>query len=370
MARVARSRVQSKTERNNHSDWDNDNNKERVEEIILDELVCLDEDDEDAADEAVADGEDNGAAENLLAKALSSIDARNSEKLHSRESATSPPSSAELDVTNLYLREIGFHALLTAEEEIALGRGVQAGDEQARQRMIEANLRLVVKVARAYVGRGVPLLDLIEEGNLGLMHAVTKFDPDRGCRFSTYATWWIRQAVERAVINQGRTVRLPIHVARELSTYVRTEQALRRELERVPTTQEVAERAGFSVEHIAKLRRIRERSVSMDAPLDDSGGHVLLDCIDDERAENPRDCACADELSKLIKGWLEELSPRHREVIEMRFGINGRERLTLEHVGEALGLTRERVRQVQIAAMRRLRRRLSVAGISREVLLD
>lgn len=372
MTRVAKSCGDSKAKRESRNGSYSKNDNDAVEVMILDELVCLDEEEaEDAVDgEDDIDGAESDAAETLLAKALASVEERNAAHAEGRERNSSNPSSAELNVTNLYLREIGFHVLLTAEEEVALGRGVQAGDEQARQRMIEANLRLVVKVARGYVGRGVPLLDLIEEGNLGLMHAVTKFDPERGCRFSTYATWWIRQAVERAVINQGRTVRLPIHVARELSSYVRAEQTLRRELARTPTTREVSERTGFNSEQIAKLRRIRERSVSVDAPLDDTGGHVLLDCLDDDQAKNPRDCACADELSALIKGWLEELSPRHREVIEMRFGINGCERLTLEHVGQALGLTRERVRQVQIAAMRRLRRKLNMAGISREVLLD
>lgn len=371
MTRGTRSCTSGKTEREDHDDTNKKNKRDNVEENILDELVCLEEQElaQLETDDEV-DGDEGDVAETLLAQALSAVEERNAAKAEERERVSASPSSAELDVTNLYLREIGYHALLTAEEEIALGRGVQTGDETARQRMIEANLRLVVKVARAYVGRGVPLLDLIEEGNLGLMHAVMKFDPDRGCRFSTYATWWIRQAVERAVINQGRTVRLPIHVARELSGYVRDEQELRRQLARTPTIREIGERTGLSPEQIAKLRRIRERSVSMDAPLDDTGGHVLLDCIDDDRAENPRDYACAEELSVLIKGWLDELSPRHREVIEMRFGINGRERLTLENVGKALGLTRERVRQVQIAAMRRLRRKLTMAGISREVLLD
>jgi len=371
VARVGTSSGNSKTKRESPDGEFRGKENDILEDIVLEELVCIDENEDGAVDaEDGVDENENDAAETLLAKALASVEQRSAARAENRERGASVPSSAELDVTNLYLREIGFHALLTADEEIALGRGVQAGDEQARQRMIEANLRLVVKVARGYVGRGVALLDLIEEGNLGLMHAVTKFDPDRGCRFSTYATWWIRQAVERAVINQGRTVRLPIHVARELANYVRTEQALRRELARTPTMSEISERTGFSTEQIAKLRRIRERSVSVDAPLDDSGGHVLLDCLNDDRAENPRDFACAEELSALIKGWLDELSPRHREVIEMRFGINGRERLTLEHVGQALGLTRERVRQVQIAAMRRLRRKLNMAGISREVLLD
>jgi len=358
---------QSRTKRNSKTETNDDS----VETLILDELASLEEDEESDAleiEEALDDNESE-VAETLLAQALSARDKDHADK-PAQDQPAPTPTPTELDATNMYLREIGFHSLLNAEEEIALGRCIQVGDEAARKRMIEANLRLVVSVARAYVGRGVPLLDLIEEGNLGLMHAVGKFDPDRGCRFSTYATWWIRQAVERAVINQGRTVRLPIHVARELSCYVRTEQELRRELARTPKTSEIAERTGFGIERIAKLRRIRERSVSVDAPLDDRSGHILLDCLDDADARNPRDCACDQEMAALIKGWLNELSPRHREVIEMRFGINGRERLTLEHIGQVLGLTRERVRQVQIAAMRRLRRKLGMAGISREVLLD
>lgn len=363
MTRASTSCKQRKTERNNYTETSDDN----VETLILEELATLEEENDSIEIEDELDDTDGDVAETLLVQALSEHgkDGKAAEKADKEQPA---PTTNELDATNMYLREIGFHSLLSAEEEISLGRCIQAGDEAARKRMIEANLRLVVSVARAYVGRGVPLLDLIEEGNLGLMHAVGKFDPDRGCRFSTYATWWIRQGVERAVVNQGRTVRLPIHVVRELSCYVRTEQDLRRELGRAPKTTEISERTGFSVERIAKLRRIRERSVSMDAPLDDHSGHILLDCLDDVQARNPRDCACDQEMTILIKGWLNELSPRHREVIEMRFGINGRERRTLENIGEVLGLTRERVRQVQIAAMRRLRRKIGMAGINREVL--
>ncbi len=369
MMRVSTSYKQDKVGRRN----DTEANEDSVEIRILDKSACLEEEVEVENDsieiEDERDGVDSGVAGTLLAPVLSAHD---SGKSHADKPASGSPvlTPVELDATNMYLREIGFHSLLSAAEEIALGRCIQAGDEAARKRMIEANLRLVVSVARSYVGRGVPLLDLIEEGNLGLMHAVGKFDPERGCRFSTYATWWIRQSVERAVINQGRTVRLPIHVARELACYVRTEQALRWELARTPKSTEIAERTGFSVERIAKLRRIRERSVSMDAPLDDHSGHILLDCLGDARARNPRDCACEQEMAALIKGWLGELSPRHREVIEMRFGINGCERGTLENIGLRLGLTRERVRQVQIVAIRRLRRKLGVAGISHEVLYD
>lgn len=363
MTRVSTSCKQSKIERSNDTETSDDS----VETLILDELATLEEENDPIEIEDEVDDDDSDVAETLLTQALSAHgnDKNNAEKPDRQQPA---PTSNELDATNMYLREIGFHSLLSADEEIALGRCIQVGDEAARKRMIEANLRLVVSVARAYVGRGVPLLDLIEEGNLGLMHAVGKFDPDRGCRFSTYATWWIRQGVERAVVNQGRTVRLPIHVVRELSCYMRTEQELRRELSRAPKTTEIAERTGFSVERIAKLRRIRERSVSVDAPLDDYSGHILLDSLDDVQARDPRDCACDQEVKALIKGWLNELSPRHREVIEMRFGINGCERRTLENIGEVLGLTRERVRQVQIAAMRRLRRKIGMAGINREVL--
>lgn len=280
------------------------------------------------------------------------------------------PSGEDIDVTNLYLREIGFHPLLTPEQEIYLSRRLRRGDEEARRRMIESNLRLVVKIARVYTGRGVPLLDLIEEGNLGLMHAVGKFDPERGCRFSTYATWWIRESVERATINQGRTVRLPVHVARELYACMRADQLLRQSLERAPTAKEIAAETGFTAERIEWLRSIRERAISVDAPLDEQLGISLVESLVDERGEDPSRRALSQQLAQMINAWLAEIPPKQREVIERRFGLNGFERMTLEGVGRDMGLTRERVRQLQVAAMRKLKRIMAEAGIGGEALAD
>lgn len=280
------------------------------------------------------------------------------------------PSSADLDAISRYLREIGFHSLLTADEEKELGRRIQRGDEAARCRMIECNLRLVVNIARSHTGRGVALLDLIEEGNLGLMQAVERFDPERGCRFSTYASWWIRQAVGRAVVNQGRTVRLPIQVAQELSSFVKTDQALSQSLGRSATTGELAAATGFTAGRIEELRALRARSVSADAPIDGENGMALLENIGDGGEGDPWRSVGADELQKLLGAWLGELPERHREVIERRYGLNGFERMTLERAGQELGLTRERVRQLQLTAIRRLKQQLAGAGITREAFPD
>ncbi len=345
-------------EDNSEPDWERE-----PEDTVVDTPSA---DGADSADDA-ADAADDEPEETALATAWFDTQGEPEEKT---ARAPQTPSSADLDATNLYLRDIGFHSLLTSEQEVDLSRRAHRGEEAARQRMIECNLRLVVKVARGYMGRGVPLLDLIEEGNLGLMHAVDKFDPERGCRFSTYATWWIRQAVERAVINQGRTVRLPIHVARELSCYVRTEQKLRQVLGRTPTASEVAEQTGLAPERIQRLRRIRERAVSVDAPVDGQPGLALLDSMADGGANDPSRGAGAQELARLMREWMTDLPARQRDVIERRFGLNGTERMTLESIGSELGLTRERVRQLQIAAIRRLRRQLVLAGVTREALPD
>ncbi len=288
----------------------------------------------------------------------------------SDERAAATQNSEDIDVTGLYLKEIGFHPLLTPEQEVELSLRLREGDEEARRRMIESNLRLVVNIARAYTGREVPLLDLIEEGNLGLMHAVEKFDPARGCRFSTYATWWIRQAVERATINQGRTVRLPVHITRELYACMRAEQLLRQSLERTPSAKELAAETGFSAERIEWLRSIRECAVSVDAPLDEQLGITLMENLADDGGEDPSRCAGTHQLAQMINVWLAEIPVKQREVIERRFGLNGFERMTLEAVGQDMDLTRERVRQLQVAAMRKLRRIITGAGISCEALPD
>lgn len=274
------------------------------------------------------------------------------------------------DVTHIYLGEIGRARLLTAEEEIDLSRKARQGCHLSRQRMIESNLRLVVNIARSYVKRGLPLLDLVEEGNLGLIRAVEKFDPDRGCRFSTYATWWIRQAVERAIMNQCRTVRLPIHVIRELAVYLRTARDLEQRLSRRPSIEEVARELDIPAANVERLFGLNEPTASADEPVNSSSDRVVLDSIADESSENPEVEYAGAAAGRMLTHWLGQLSRQQREVVEHRFGLNGHGRRTLEEVGVLLGVTRERVRQVQLAALARLREISSREGYRELPFLD
>lgn len=259
------------------------------------------------------------------------------------------------DVTRIYLSEIGRARLLTAEEEVQLSRAAQNGCVASRQRMIESNLRLVVNVARAYVKRGLPLLDLVEEGNLGLIRAVEKFDPERGCRFSTYATWWIRQSVERAIMNQCRTVRLPIHVIRELTVYLRTARELEQRLNRRPTTEEVARDLDIPSANVERLFGLNEPTSSADEPVGQDSSRSVMDSIADERSSNPESEYADAAAGRLLAHWMAQLPVQQRDVVLHRFGLHGHGRKTLEEVGDLLGVTRERVRQVQLAALARLR---------------
>ncbi len=260
-----------------------------------------------------------------------------------------------VDVTYLYLSEIGRTRLLTAEEEVSLARAAQGGCLASRQRMIEANLRLVVKVARAYTSRGLPLLDLIEEGNLGLMRAVEKFDPERGCRFSTYATWWIRQSVERAIMNQGRTVRLPIHVIRELTLHLRASRELEQKLNRKPTAEELARELDVDAKTVLALWELNEPTASADEPVSPGSDRLLLDSIADSDQGNPEALYSGTAAEQLLDHWLDQLTLQQREVVEHRYGLHGHGRRTLEEVGRLMGVTRERVRQIQMTALARLR---------------
>ncbi len=258
------------------------------------------------------------------------------------------------DVTRIYLSEIGRANLLTADEEKTLSRATHNGCEASRQRMIECNLRLVVKVARSYMNRGLPLLDLIEEGNLGLIRAVEKFDPERGFRFSTYATWWIRQSVERSIMNQCRTVRLPIHVIRELTRYLRTTRELEQKLGRRPALEEVATRLGKPGKSVHTLFALNEPTTSTDNPSNHAYKSVI-DSIADDKNHTPENEYAEQAAGKLLGQWLQLLPKQQRFVVEHRFGLHGKGRRTLEEVGQLLGVTRERVRQVQLAALTRLR---------------
>ncbi|MCC2605265.1 RNA polymerase sigma factor RpoS [Planctobacterium marinum] len=275
-----------------------------------------------------------------------------------------------LDATQLYLGEIGYSPLLTAEEEVFFARRALKGDEASRKRMIVSNLRLVVKIARRYNNRGLALLDLIEEGNLGLIRAVEKFDPERGFRFSTYATWWIRQTIERAIMNQTRTIRLPIHVVKELNVYLRAARELAQKLDHEPTAEEIANALQKPVKDVAKMLRLNERITSVDTPIGSENDKALLDVIADERGSGPEDEVQDNDIRCNIVEWLGELNPKQREVLARRFGLLGYEPSTLEDVGAEIGLTRERVRQIQVEALRRLREILSQQGLSLESLFN
>lgn len=277
-------------------------------------------------------------------------------------------------ITQVYLHEIGAMPLLTAVEEKDLTRAMRAGDFEARQQMIKANLRLVVSIARHHQNRGVALDDLIEEGNLGLIHALEKFDPERGFRFSTYATWWIRQGIERAIMNQSRTVRLPIHLIKELNLVLRALRKLDsgRGVEAISHEEllkDVAKLLGRPVEEIHHLLLLNERPASLDAPLNTDSSLSLADAIADEAAEDPAVSLGQREMEALVGDWVGELDERHRVVIERRYGLGGRNMATLETLANELGLTRERVRQIQMEALVRLRKRIAREGLAADSLI-
>ncbi|RUO55794.1 MULTISPECIES: RNA polymerase sigma factor RpoS [Pseudidiomarina] len=276
----------------------------------------------------------------------------------------------KMDATQLYLGEIGFSPLLTAEEEVHFSRLARKGDKAARCRMIESNLRLVVKIARRYTNRGLPLLDLVEEGNLGLIRAVEKFDPERGFRFSTYATWWIRQTIERAIMNQTRTIRLPIHVVKELNSYLRASRELAHKLDHEPTAEDIAEQLDVSVADVSRMLRLNERIASVDTPLGGDNDKALVDLLTDENDHGPEGVMQDDDLKEHIVEWLASLNTKQREVLARRFGLMGYEPATLEDVGREIGLTRERVRQIQVEALRRLRDMLRQQGLSLDALFQ
>lgn len=275
-----------------------------------------------------------------------------------------------LDATQIYLGEIGFSPLLSAEEEVYFSRLALKGDEAARKRMIESNLRLVVKIARRYINRGLALLDLIEEGNLGLIRAVEKFDPERGFRFSTYATWWIRQTIERAIMNQTRTIRLPIHVVKELNIYLRAARELSQKLDHEPSAEEIATSLDKPVAEVRKMLKLNERITSVDGLAAGSSEKQLLDVIADEKELGPEAELQDQDIKQHLVLWLDELNPKQREVLARRFGLLGYEPSTLEDVGHEIGLTRERVRQIQVEALRRLKEIVTHQGLNVETLFQ
>ncbi|WP_367846962.1 sigma-70 family RNA polymerase sigma factor [Rhodoferax sp. WC2427] len=279
------------------------------------------------------------------------------------------------DTLSMYLRDVRRTELFTPTEEFDMATRARAGDFAARQAMIEHNLRLVVSIAKLYLGRGVPMGDLIEEGNLGLMHSIDKFEPERGFRFSTYATWWIRQAVERAVMQQGRVIRLPVHVVRELQQVLRA----RRTLEQDPAfaavrpegvgIDDIAALMGRDAHEVAELLALAESPRSLDAAMDRSeDGQTLVDTLADEDTPDPAAATQTHEVERLIEGWIGTLTRREREVLDGRFGLHNREPETLDTLSDRLGLTRERVRQIQNEALRKLRIQLGRSGTHKEAL--
>lgn len=301
------------------------------------------------------------------------------------EDFTEPPDPAQLsedeveavtpelelleDVTQLYLNEIGAKPLLTPEQEVATARQVRAGDFAARQKMIEHNLRLVVNIAKHYLNRGIPLLDLIEEGNLGLIHALEKFDPERGFRFSTYATWWIRQSIERGIMNQSRTIRLPVHVVKEINLVLRAIRHLESAERRDAMVQRVALLIDRPVEEVRRILSLNEHIASLDAPLEIDPNHTMAELIPDDSGREPESLLQLSEVGGLVDHWLGELSERQRSVIERRYGLNGAEVATLDLIASDLGLTRERVRQIQMEGLDRLRKIIKRGNITRDSLL-
>ncbi|HYA20548.1 MAG TPA: RNA polymerase sigma factor RpoS [Burkholderiales bacterium] len=273
------------------------------------------------------------------------------------------------DATQIYLNEIGQNELLSAQDELLYARLTKQGDFEARQKMIKHNLRLVVSIAKHYTHRGMALLDLIEEGNLGLIHALEKFDPERGFRFSTYATWWIRQNVERAIMNQSRTIRLPVHVIKELNVVLRALRHLETHCEKEPTTDDVAHLLGVPVEDVRRVLAYNERMASLDAPLEIDPMLSVGESIPDEHNPTPDLKLEHAELEAYVQEWLNQLNDKQRRVVERRYGLNGCDICTLEQLAEHLSLTRERVRQIQIEALHSLRKILKRRGVSKEILL-
>ena len=278
-------------------------------------------------------------------------------------------SARELDATRLYLNEIGFSPLLTAEEEVYYSRKLLKGDEASRKKMIECNLRLVVKISRRYLNRGLALLDLIEEGNLGLIRAVEKFDPERGFRFSTYATWWIRQTIERGIMNQTRTIRLPIHVVKEINIYLRAARHLAQTLDHEPSPEEIAEMVDKPIKDVKRMLGLNERTASVDSPMGPDSESSLLDAIADESNIDPVALLQDNDVKDNIDKWLNQLTEKQCEVVTRRFGLHGYDVSTLEEVGNSIGVTRERVRQIQIEALRKLREILEKEGFSVDALI-
>ena len=308
------------------------------------------------SDEGVELVDDTAVDEGAGADALEPMDEIDKDEVEEVEIDLSVPEGVALDdPVRMYLKEIGRVPLLTAEEEVDLARRMEAGDESARHRLEEANLRLVVSIAKRYVGRGMLFLDLIQEGNLGLLKAVEKFDYSKGYKFSTYATWWIRQAITRAIADQARTIRIPVHMVETINKLIRISRQLLQELGRDPRPEEIAKEMGISVARVHEIMKIAQEPVSLETPIGEEEDSHLGDFIEDEAALDPADAASMMLLKEQIADVLKTLAPREAEVLRLRFGLEDGRSRTLEEVGQSFGVTRERIRQIEAKALRKLR---------------
>ena len=339
------------------------------------EPVSIEEDEKEPDEKGPSDadliGKNEDYVEKILPEKEDDIDVDVPEiALESPQASDSPRESQRaIDPTQLYLKEIGASELLSAEDEVKYGRLALKGDVEARRIMIVSNLRLVVKIARRYYNRGMEFSDLIEEGNLGLLRAVEKFDPERGFRFSTYATWWIRQTIERAIMNQTRTIRLPIHVLRELNLCLITARELMKTQDREPTHSDIARALDRSLDDVKNMMELNERVVSLDMQVasESMSGKPLVEAIADRNAYDPEEQLAHEHLHASLEQCLNELNEKQREVLSRRFGLLGYERQTLEEVGKAVGLTRERVRQIQMTGLKVLREILIKRGVDSDI---
>ncbi|MDT8440816.1 MAG: sigma-70 family RNA polymerase sigma factor [Desulfuromonadales bacterium] len=263
------------------------------------------------------------------------------------------------DAIKLYLKDIQKTTLLTAEQERELARKIAVGDMEARNRMIESNLRLVVKIAKRYMNRGLPFLDLIEEGNLGLIKAVERFKLSKECRFSTYATWWIRQSIERALVNQSRTIRLPVHVSDDINKFIKVTRSLVNELNREPQVKEVAEAMGVDPTYVRRLMVLLRKTYSIEHPMGENSDYSLIDTIEDTSAVNPSDLSEWLNKYRIVLGLLATLNENEQEIIALRYGLNDREPQTLDTIGRQFGVTRERIRQIEAKSLDKLRLMIS-----------
>jgi len=302
------------------------------------------------------DSEESKPRKNSTAEETDDTPSEDEEEEEEEEKPAKAQSDHSDDAIKLYLKEIQKTNLLTAEEERELARRISTGDMAARDRMIESNLRLVVKIAKRYMNRGLPFLDLIEEGNMGLIKAVERFKLSKECRFSTYATWWIRQSIERALVNQSRTIRLPVHVSDDINKLIKISRELQQKLNREPQVKEVAEAMGVEPHYVRRLMVLVKKTYSIEHPMGENNDYSLIDTIEDNSAVNPSGLIEDLEKFKRVQTWLDTLSDNEREILSLRFGLEDREPQTLDTIGRKFGVTRERIRQIEAKSLEKLRK--------------